>query len=199
MVSPWRVTQAWGVYDPKTYSQFGFTRHNGIDVALGTGSIVNVPFDCVVARKGYEPNGGGIYVGVISTQEYDFDDGVRCKVLVDSLHLKQIIATEGEFLKQGQQVAIGDNTGVTTGPHTHFQFRRVSWDGKLITSLDKNDANNSFDPMPYFDDLVSPQIQQADTIVTAMDDLRKVETPQNKSFIEDLVQTLLTKFLALFK
>ena len=148
-VKPYVVTQKWGVPD-EIYRQFGFGLHNGVDVALGADSKVYAPFDCQVVKNGFQPNGGGIYCGVISINEYTFPDGVTCKVLVDSLHLKQILVTEGQTLQCGDVIAIADNTGFSTGPHTHFQFRRVSWDGKVITTLDTNDANNSFDQTPYF-------------------------------------------------
>lgn len=155
-VKPWRLTQTWGVVNP-AYQQFGFNRHNGIDVALGRNAIVRAPFDCQVVRVGYQPNGGGVFMGVISDEEYDFN-GLKARVLIDALHLQAIKATEGQKLAAGDIMAIADNTGWSTGPHTHFQFRRVSWDGIKFTNLEINDANNSFDPTPYWSGLYAEDV-----------------------------------------
>jgi murein DD-endopeptidase MepM/ murein hydrolase activator NlpD len=163
-IKPHIVNQAWGVYDPATYSQFGFNRHNGIDHKLAADKKIYSPFACTVVKRGYQPNGGGVYVGLIS-DEYDFfptftnyaPDGKgfqfpagRYRVLVDLLHLDTIKVEEGARLAAGELVAIGDNTGFSTGPHCHTQWRRVTWDGKVIMEVDRNDANNSFDPTQFF-------------------------------------------------
>lgn len=161
-IQPEIVTQKWGVLDPANYAQFGFTRHNGVDVAIGADSIVRAPFNGQVVKNGFQPNGGGIFCGLISN-EYDFPDftcitpdGVSVlfkagtyRVLVDFLHLKSIGATEGTNYKVGEVLAVQDNTGFSTGPHTHCQWRRVTWDGKVINTVDQNDANNSFDPTQF--------------------------------------------------
>lgn len=147
---PYIKTQAWGVHRPDVYSQFGFTDHNGEDFALGSPPELRSPFDCEVVRIGNQPKGGGIFVGIISQQEYDFDDGIKCRVLIDFLHCKEIKVNVGDKLKVGDLLAIANNTGFSTGPHTHGQYRRVNWDGIKITTIDTNNANNSFDPNPYW-------------------------------------------------
>jgi murein DD-endopeptidase MepM/ murein hydrolase activator NlpD len=77
-----------------------------------------------------QPNGGGIFVGIVS-DPFNFPaftnttpDGVvvhfvagTYRVLVDLLHCESISVKEGETVVAGQQVAIGDNTGFSTGPH----------------------------------------------------------------------------------
>lgn len=149
-VKPWKITQAWGIERPEVYAQFGFSAHNGIDVALGKNAIVRAPFDCQVVRVGYQPNGGGLFLSVISNDTYTFNDGKEGRILLDALHLQSIKAWEGQKLSTGDILAIADNTGYSTGPHTHFQFRKVRWDGIRFTFLDDNDANDSFDPTPYW-------------------------------------------------
>ena len=45
-------------------------------------------------------------------------------------------------------MGVVDNTGFSTGPHTHVMARRMDLNGNLI---DENDADNSFALMPYWD------------------------------------------------
>ena len=153
-VKPHKLNQEWGRYDPKTYSQFGFTRHNGQDVNLINGQPISAPFAGTCVRTGNQPSGGGIFLGVMS-EEFEFKDG-KYRVLADFLHCKELLITEGTKVKVGDIIALGDNTGFSTGPHTHVQWRRASfwngWTGDKLTWVnpDKNEANNSFDPEPYF-------------------------------------------------
>lgn len=76
-VKPWRITQKWGVFRPEVYSQFGFTKHNGVDVPLGEDKRVYAPFDGLTVKTGFQPNGGGTYIGFLSTETYRFPDGIN--------------------------------------------------------------------------------------------------------------------------
>jgi murein DD-endopeptidase MepM/ murein hydrolase activator NlpD len=163
-IFPWKVNQPWGTLNPAVYSQFGFTRHNGLDIAIGTDGIVRAPFNGHVFQNGFQPNGGGIYCGFLSDDEFDFNsflchtpDGAiipfpagQYRVLLDFLHLKSISAVEGQAYKTGDVLAVQDNTGFSTGPHTHIQPRRVTYDGKILNDADTNDAHGSFDPTQFF-------------------------------------------------
>lgn len=150
-VKPWIVNQPHGVYN-KFYEQFGFSQHNGIDCKIkDKETIVKAPFDCSVYKTGYQPSGGGIFVGLLSKNEYAFPDGITCRILVDFLHLHQILVPTGTDLRVGDDVAICDNTGAaSTGPHLHSQWRREYYDGIKLVNVDKNEANNSFDPTKFF-------------------------------------------------
>lgn len=170
-VKPFVLTQTWGVFheDPQSpghsiYEKFGFKLHNGIDVAVGADKTIYAPFEGDVVRIGNQPTGGGIFVGILSSDDYEFSDVGMDFVLLDALHCESILVTEGQHVVLGQAIAIADNTGFSTGPHTHFQLRREAkvpapagaansyrllagnfW----LQDVDANDANNSFDPMPY--------------------------------------------------
>ena len=151
---PYIVTQGWGVFNP-FYKTFGWSRHNGEDAKLGADKFIYAPIDGVIARIGNQPTGGGIFIGLM-TEPQVFADG-EYRILLDFLHCKELLKVEGDMVKIGDKIAIGDNTGAaTTGSHTHLQCRRVAYWNKqtgvdlVWNELDKNDANNSFDPSPYW-------------------------------------------------
>lgn len=169
---PFSLNQDWGVLHLNSkgeniYEQFGFKFHNGIDIAPGINKRIRAPFPFRVYRTLNQPNGGGITLSIMSTNEYEFEDGKKAHVLVDYLHLDHYIVSNGSG-DTGTLLAIADNTGFSTGIHTHAQYRRVKLHKtKGFVEIDKNDANNSFDPMPYYngkhavDFKVSPEIVYA--------------------------------------
>lgn len=136
-IKPMVITQVWGVYRPNIYEQFGFTRHNGTDYAQTSTKLISSPLDGVVVKVDNRPTGAGIYVSLC--------DGAN---LFDFLHCESILVQEGQKVSVGQPIAIQDNTGFSTGPHTHIQVRPVdNWDGfQQCRVIMKNDANNSADP-----------------------------------------------------
>ena len=164
-VKPHVVNRAWGYYSPGEYERFGFARHNGVDLALVHGQPIFSPLEAEVVRIGDEPQGGGIFVSILSSHAYEFDDGIEARVLLDFMHCQEVMVREGEHVVPGAMLALGDSTGVTTGSHTHMQSRREAvippplgatrvfdFQGERVClqDIDTNDANNSFDPTPYF-------------------------------------------------
>ena len=148
-VRPHRETRAWGVSDA-LYQEFGFTRHNGIDLALAAGQEIRAPMDCRVTKVGMEPLGSGLFVSLLSTAPYDFPDGIRARVEITFLHCAEILVTKGMRLPVGTLVAHGGSTGRSTGPHTHMAPKRVSLTLLGYRDRDRNDAANTFDPAPYW-------------------------------------------------
>ena len=164
-VKPHKINRPWGFLSLAEYQRFGFSRHNGIDIALVNGQPIFVPLEADVLKIGNEPNGGGISVSILSSQENTFEDGKESYVFLDFLHCQEIKVSVGDHVLPGQLLALGDNTGITTGSHTHMQPRReqvvlappgatrvfkIKGEDKCLVDFDSNDANNTFDPEPYF-------------------------------------------------
>lgn len=151
---PFRLTQAWGILNP-IYQQFGFTRHNGVDFALGADSKLYAPAPGTVVRVGYQPTGAGHFLSIM-TPAYTWADTSPKHVLIDLMHCKAILVKEGDKVEVGTPLAIANNTGFSTGPHTHIQVRRAShWNGQSGAGLgwdvfDSNEANNSLDPARFW-------------------------------------------------
>lgn len=142
---PFYITQKWGVENP-IYQQFGFSRHNGIDAK--TGSVIfpiYTPFPAQVVNIGYHPKGSGILLTMLSDETFDFLDGRSARILLDFLHLKATLVPIRHRLKVGEISCYADNTGFSTGPHTHIQPRRVKGEYGSLEFIDTNDAHGSFD------------------------------------------------------
>lgn len=162
---PYKVNQAWGISNP-LYEKYGFARHNGEDIALGNDRTIYAPFDCVVVDV-FNQAGGGNVVSVMSLESFDFNEWTeivktngnltpilfkagRCRVLLDFLHLDHWLVSKGDILKVGDKLAIADNTGESTGPHTHIQARRVTGNEDNWQEYDKNDAHNTFNHARFY-------------------------------------------------
>lgn len=160
-VKPYIVSRPWGniPIDPVTgksiYAKFGFTEHNGVDVLPGVGKEVRAPFDYEVRWTLWMPNGGGNVLGIISQKEYEGPNGKPAYVLIDFLHLESFSKFPGGLGykgKAGDLLAIADNTGFSTGPHTHIQYRWVYKREGVpngLMDVESNKAHDSFDPEPY--------------------------------------------------
>jgi hypothetical protein len=85
--------------------------HKGLDIAAPTGTPVQSTKSGKVVETGYDADGAGNYVVV------DHGGGVKSKYF----HLDEINVKEGQDLKAGQQLGTVGNTGMSTGPHLHFE------------------------------------------------------------------------------
>lgn len=97
----------------------GFSdRHQAYDIANEVGTDVVAARDGVVARVGHDSRHG---INIL----LDHAEGYQTFYS----HLDALSVTEGEPVNQGQQVGTMGQSGITTGPHLHFQVR---WKGDAI-------------------------------------------------------------------
>ncbi len=88
------------------------TYHQGVDWAIPTGTSVKASAAGTVIKAGWASGGG--YVVYIN-----HGDGRETRYK----HLSKIQVKVGQKVSQGQVIAKSGNTGVSTGPHLHFELR----------------------------------------------------------------------------
>lgn len=87
------------------------TYHKGVDWATPTGTPVYASCGGVVSRAGWGSGYG--YVVYI-----DHEDGRQTRYG----HLSRILVQVGDVVAQGDRIALSGSTGVSTGPHLHFEI-----------------------------------------------------------------------------
>ena len=85
--------------------------HKGVDWATPTGTAVVASSGGKVARAGWASGYG--YVVYIN-----HEDGRQTRYG----HLSKVLVSAGQTVSQGQKIALSGNTGVSTGPHLHFEI-----------------------------------------------------------------------------
>lgn len=87
-------------------------KHEGIDMALPTGSTVYSTADGVVIYAGWQRG----YGNVVRIQH---ELGIETRYG----HLSKIHVTQGQRVSRGTRIADSGNTGRSTGPHLHYEVR----------------------------------------------------------------------------
>lgn len=146
---PYWITQAWGIKNP-SYEQFGFSEHNGQDFMLGADKHVYVPVKAEIVEQGYN-NGAGNFLRFVTTEKYEVGDKT-CYVGFMIMHYKETYLKVGDICEVGTDTGIANNTGFSTGPHTHISWYRLkAKQNKPSNRLDINVATDrTFDPQPYW-------------------------------------------------
>lgn len=88
------------------------TFHQAIDWATPTGTSVMASCGGTVTFAGWR----GTYGNVIFIKH---PDGKETRYA----HLSKILVKKGDYVAQGQKIALSGNTGASTGPHLHFEMR----------------------------------------------------------------------------
>lgn len=87
--------------------------HNGVDLAVNTGTPVKAFADGVVDYIGDDPDQYGLYLQISHA------NGVKSFYA----HCSQLLVSQGQTVKAGDTVALSGDTGNTTGPHLHLELR----------------------------------------------------------------------------
>ena len=161
---PFNITQSWGIYNP-AYLQFGFSKHNGLDIEMPPDKKLRCPIKLKILAQEYFPKGGGYQVKGITTEKWEFPDGKICFVMLAFLHNESFLHNIGDVLEVGDEVALPDSTGFSTGPHIHFGCYRLNED---MTFMDSNEAQNSFNPIPYFNKYFAQDAQLVISILSSI-------------------------------
>ncbi len=117
-------------------------RHTGVDFVARLGTSVYATADGVVSFADSGWNGG--YGKLIKiTHSFGFKTFYA--------HLGEILVENGSFVKKGQIIAKSGNTGISTGPHLHYEVRFLEqpinpvhfarWDMKDFDSIFKKERS----------------------------------------------------------
>lgn len=112
-----RITQQFGVYNAR-YKQWGFTRHNGIDIAVPLATEVH-GMSGTVETIGNDHDGYGLYVVIL-------DEIQQCWWIY--AHLSHTSVIHGQRVYTGDIIGLSGDSGNSTGPHTHIGCRPFGYD-----------------------------------------------------------------------
>ncbi|MGV0023550.1 murein hydrolase activator EnvC family protein [Phormidesmis priestleyi] len=110
----------WRMHPILGYQRF----HSGVDFGADSGSVIRAADRGVVIFAGWY---GGYGNAVI------IDHGNNITTLYG--HTSELYVSEGQSVERGQPIAAVGSTGLSTGPHLHFEVRQ---------------AGEPIDPMSYF-------------------------------------------------
>lgn len=111
-------------YGKRTHPKFGEVAfHSGIDISVPIGTEVRSTADGIVVFSGWTVGSG---YTVIIEHGHGFTTAYA--------HNKENLVKVGQRVKRGDVIALSGNTGITTGPHLHYEI----W---------KNGAH--VNPLPY--------------------------------------------------
>ena len=108
--------------DGRRMSRFGLRKHpitgkrrphNGIDFASSYGAPIRVTADGRVEYSGWSKSFG--YVVVV-----DHNYGMRAVYA----HCSKLLVKKNEIVRKGQVIAQVGSTGLSTGPHLHYEVRK---------------------------------------------------------------------------
>jgi len=109
---PLNVIQVVGAYGNVRKSKDIVLQHLGVDLEAAPGTNVYAANDAVVVLTRDFVNYGRTIV---------LDHGFGIYSLY--LHLDEMVATKGEFVKRGEIIGYSGNTGYSIAPHLHFSFK----------------------------------------------------------------------------
>lgn len=113
-------------------SNFGMRKrrmHNGIDLKVQIGDTIYAAFDGKVRVERFERRGYGYYLAIRHYNGLETIYG----------HLSKFLVSENDVVKAGDPIALGGNTGRSTGSHLHLEFRFL---GMAINPTDIVDFDN---------------------------------------------------------
>lgn len=91
--------------------------HHGIDIKVFTGDTIYAAFDGKVRISRFQKNGYGYYLVLRHDNQMETVYG----------HLSKFLVEKDQVVKAGQPIALGGNTGRSTGSHLHFETRFMGY------------------------------------------------------------------------
>ena len=129
----WPVQDSRTVWKGNPYGIINGKLHSGIDIPADQGAVILAAADGTVTEVGFDRERGNYLV---------LDHGGGLTTLY--AHCRNVDVKEGDAVKAGEMVAAVGSTGMSTGPHLHFEVRQ---DGE---------AQN---PVAYFDSAIRDSLK----------------------------------------
>lgn len=135
----WFVTQKFSE-NPQIYAKFGLKGHDGIDLRtrfidspLGR-RYVTAAADGKVEVVRWDVNGYGVHIRLRHS------DGS----LTIYGHLTKPYVEIGQTVTGGERIGLTGNTGFSSAPHLHFEYRPAGWESRR-----DNGFGGAVDPLPF--------------------------------------------------
>ena len=87
--------------------------HTGVDLSVPSGSAVKATADGIVSFAGWTENSG---IVVVAEHGYGFSTAYA--------HNRKALVRVGQRIVRGEVIALSGSTGVSTGPHVHYEIWR---------------------------------------------------------------------------
>jgi murein DD-endopeptidase MepM/ murein hydrolase activator NlpD len=99
-------------FGPRRLAITRSTFHAGMDIAVPTGTAILATKDGVVSRAGWIGSYGyAVYL--------EHSDGSQTRYA----HMSRVLVRSGQRVRQGERIGLVGSTGLSTGPHLHFEIR----------------------------------------------------------------------------
>ncbi|HED6937166.1 TPA: M23 family metallopeptidase, partial [Campylobacter coli] len=121
-----QIPNGWPIENKGVTGNFGWREHPllkrrefhpGIDLRAAIGTPIYAPASGVVEFSGYSDNGYGY--NVILLHNFGF------KTVFAHMVRKDVVKA-GQFVNKGQLIGYTGNTGLSTGPHLHYEVRFIN-------------------------------------------------------------------------
>lgn len=114
------ITSYFGYRDAPT--EGASTYHKGIDISVPTGTSVLASREGTVVTSAYSASAGNYIALYHGNGVYSY-----------YMHCSSLMASVGETVTKGQEIALSGSTGISTGPHLHFA---LYMNGDYVNPLD---------------------------------------------------------------
>ncbi len=121
-----QIPNGWPITNKGVTGKFGWREHPilkrkefhpGIDLAANIGTPIYAPASGVVEFSGYSNNGYGY--NVILLHNFGFKS-------VFAHMMRKDVVKAGDFVNKGDLIGYTGNTGLSTGPHLHYEVRFIN-------------------------------------------------------------------------
>ncbi|OLQ75419.1 peptidase M23 [Photobacterium proteolyticum] len=141
-----RVPNGAPVINARQSSQFGLRKHpvtgtkrlhRGLDFAVNTGTPIYAPADGVVATVRPNNKGSGNFLRL--QHSFGFTSSYS--------HLQKFAVRSGDFVSKGDLIGYSGNSGLSSGPHLHYEVRFIgrALDPRPFVDWDINNFESIFE------------------------------------------------------